>query len=137
MNDMTLKRKRDEAIYACYKEGLEAGAFNSWRDAGEWVSRHPAPSYFVSAKLASRLVGQILSRTALMNLNDSSRELAWNLYHRYMSYVMAHPGCKLSRERILEEIVQEPAPQFFLSAESIRKIIKAENDKVAAKWRNM
>lgn len=135
MNDMTLKRKRDEAIYACYKEGLEAGAFNSWRDAGGWVRDHPAPSYFVSGRLASRLVGMILSRTSLMNLNDSSRELAWHLYDRYIIFIQTHPNHGLSRERIMEDIVMEPAPHFFLSAESIRKIIKAENDKVASKWR--
>lgn len=137
MNDMTLKRKRDEAIYACYKEGLEQGAFNSWRDAGEWVSRHPAPQYFVSAKLASRLVGQILSRTSLMHFNNSSRQLAWDLYIRYTAFVRTHPKSGLSRERILEEIVMEPAPMFYLSAESIRKIIKAENDKVASAWKNL
>lgn len=134
MNDMTLKRMRHEAIYACYKEGLEGGQFNSWRDAGEWVRKHPAPSYFVSAKLASRHVGYILGKTSLLFFSDSSRQMAWDLYTRYMAYKASHPGCRLSRERILEEIVTEPAPQFYLSAESIRKIIKSENDKVRRKW---
>ena len=137
MNDMTLKRKRDEAIYACYKEGLEQGCFNSWRDAGDWVSQHGAPQYFVSPKLASRLVGQIINRTSLMHLNNSSRQLAWDLYIRYNSFVRANPKSGLSRERILEEILCEPAPSFYLSPESIRKIIKAENDKVASAWKNL
>lgn len=134
MNDISLKQKRDAAVYATYKRGLEAGLFNSVRDAAEWVRKQPAPEFYVSAKKASLRIGYIISKTSLMHLNSSVRRMTWELYRRYKDYLHEHPGCPLSREAVLETLVSEPAPEFYLTAEMVRKIIKAENDKVRSTW---
>ena len=134
MKDTELKRQRDRALYSVYVDGLEHGRFASMREAGRYASKHPAPRFFIEAEKASILVGRIMAKVSLINLNSNSRRLVWQLYYRYRQYLSEHPGCKLSRERVLEEIVMEPAPEFYLEPQRARKILQKEIKKVRQRW---
>lgn len=134
MKDTELKRQRDRALYSVYVEGLEQGRFASMREAGRYASKHRAPRFFIEAEKASILVGRIMARVSLINLNSNSRSLVWELYRRYKEYLALHPGCKLSRERVLEEIVMQEAPEFYLEPQRARKILQKEIKKVRQKW---
>ena len=123
MRDTELKRKKAEALYAVYKEGLQKGRFASLYDAGRCISRQPAPCFFISAKRASLLLGRIKAHISLINLNESQRKMAWQLWFNYKAYLAAHPDNNLSRERILELLVDEPAPEFYISTDGARKLL--------------
>lgn len=133
MRDTELKRRKAEAIYCVYKKGLEEGRFSSMREAGEWVRVQPAPCYFISAEKASEQVGMILSGVSLMDLNDSQRRKIWRLYKEYKNFLAEHPGTKLSRDRIMESIVDRPAPEFYMTAEGIRKVLRTHIKEVRRK----
>lgn len=124
MRDTELKRKKAEALYSVYKKGLQQGRFASLYDAGRIISREPAPCFFISAKRASILVGRIDARISLIDLNDSQRKLVWRLWFNYKKYLAGNPGCGLSRERVLEILVEEPAPEFYISTDGARRILK-------------
>lgn len=129
-----LKTARNRALYAAFKKGLSDGSFATMRDAARYVCKQPAPSYYIEAEKASMLVGRILQGVSLINLNSCSRRKAWQLYRNYMKYLEEHPCCKLSRERIMEILVDEQAPEFYLEPQRTRKILYQERRKASRKW---
>lgn len=134
MKNTELKRARDAALYAVYKEGLSEGRFETLGQAARYVCEHPAPRFYIEGDKASLLIGKILVGESLISYNSCSRRLAWHLHKRYKEYLERHPGCKVARERILEEIVEEPAPEFFLEPQRARKIIQQERKKERQRW---
>ena len=126
VKDTGLKRKKAEALYAVYRRGLDESRFDSLFGAGKWCARQPAPSFFISAKRASLLVGRILANVSLIDLNASQRRMVWQLYEDYRQYLADHPGTTLSRERIMEILVDRPAPEFYLSTDGARKMLAME-----------
>lgn len=133
MRDTELKRKKAEALYSVYKRGLEEGRFDSLFGAGRFCATHPAPCFFISARQASLLLGRIQSKVSLIGLNESQRKMAWQLWFNYQRYLREHPETTLSRERILETLVEEPAPEFFITGDAARRIIRQERTRVRRK----
>lgn len=134
MRNTELKASRNGALYEVFRKGLSEGSFATMRDAARYVCRQPAPRYYIEAEKASILVGRILHGVSLINLNSCSRRMAWQLYRRYREYLEAHPGCGLSRERVMEILIDEPAPEFYLEAQRVRKILYQERRKAICKW---
>lgn len=130
MRDTELKRKKARALYSVYKKGLEEGRFDSLLGAGRYCALQPAPCFFISAKQASLMLGRIAAKVSLINLNSSQRRMIWQLWRNYQDYLQVHPDNTLSRERVLELLVDEPAPEFYISGEGARKIIWQEIRKV-------
>lgn len=126
MRDTELKRKKACALYSVYKKGLEQGRFASLYDAGRIVASSPAPSFFISAKRASILIGRIQARVSLIDLHSSQRRMVWQLWRNYNAFLAAHPDNTLSRERVLEILVDEPAPEFYISTDGARRLIYGE-----------
>lgn len=126
MKDTELKRAKAKALYSVYISGLEEGRFDSLSGAGKWVASQPAPCFYISARQASLLLGRIQAHVSLVGLNPSQRKMAWRLWFNYRRYLEEHPDNKLSRERVLEIIVDEPAPEFYISGDGARKILRQE-----------
>ena len=123
MKDTGLNRKKAEALYCTYKKGLAEGRFDSMFGAAAWCARQPAPCFYISSKRASLLVGRILAGVSLIDLNASNRRMVWQLYRDYRQFLADHPGTTLSRERIMEILVDRPAPEFYVSTDGARKIL--------------
>lgn len=134
MRDTELIRAKEDAIYAVYKRGLEEGRFRSFREAGAWVCRQPAPRYFIDSRTASLLIGKIRNQDFLMGLHPSSRRLVIHLEGKYRKYLCEHPKSTLSRERVMELLVDEPAPEFYISPEGARRIIRKAIRRVREQW---
>lgn len=134
MRDTELIRAKEKAIYAVYKRGLEEGKFKSFREAGEWVRKQPAPKYFIDSRTASLLLGKIHSQSFLMGLHPSSRRLVLHLNEKYREYLRVHPRTTMSRERVMEILVDEPAPEFYITAEGARRMLRREIKRVRESW---
>lgn len=134
MRNTELIRAKERAIYETYKRGLEEGRFSCFRDAGEWVVKQPAPRFFIESRTVSLLVGRIEKDISLLDLHASSRRLVRQIYRNYMEFLQEHPGCKLSRERIMEILVEEPAPEFYITGDAARRIIRKEIRKARERW---
>jgi hypothetical protein len=124
MKDTALKRKKAEALYSVYKQGLEEGRLTSMRDAGRYISTQPAPCFFVSAERASSLVGRVIAGKLPFDCNESQQRMISRLYDDYMKYLGEHPGNTLSRVRIMEILVDQPAPEFYMTPDAIRRILR-------------
>lgn len=126
MKDTTLIKKKRRDLYALYRKGLEEGRFSSMRDAGNYLATIPAPCFYTSPEAASLLVGRLLDGRSLSDLNSSKRRLVRRLHEEYKKYLSDHPGTKLSRVRIMNELVDRPAPEFYMTPDAIRRALRIE-----------
>lgn len=126
MKDTELKRLRDRDLYKAFVAGLRDNTFGSTAEAADFARRQTAPQYYISARTASLLISRIESRISLIDLNSNSRRRIWHIYSLYTEYLSRHPGCTTPRELILEEIVESPAPEFFVSLDRAKHIILYE-----------
>ena len=60
--------------------------------------------------------------------------MAWRLYRDYKAYLLKHPGTKKSRVSIMNELVDQPAPEFYMTSEAIRRMLREEINEVKKKW---
>jgi len=133
MKDTELKEMRDRDLYETYVKAIREKEFASMGDAAEYARLQPASQFYLSARTASLLIGRIESYISLIDLNDMSRKRIWELYDRYVSYRKENPFSGLTRERILEELVEQPAPEYYLSQGRAKHIIMYERRKVRKK----
>ena len=133
MKDTELKREKGRALYAIYREGLEQGRFTSMRDAGNYISRQAAPRFYIDARTASLLIGKILAGVSLINLQAQQRRMIWRLYKDYKKFIADNPNSGLSRERIMDILVESPAPSFYMTPEAIRKVLRKEVQNIRSK----
>ena len=133
MKDQSLKRRKRQDLYSLYLKGLEEGRFLSMRDAAEWLCRQPAPRYYIDPKKASDYVGMILGRRSLVHLNSSQRRMARKLCQEYLDWRKQYPDVKRSRLLVLDEIVDRPAPEFYMTADAVRKMLREEINEVKSK----
>lgn len=124
MKNTELKEMRDKALYEVYVKCLSNGSFSSQSELAEYASKQPAPQFFIESHTLSLIFGMIEARISLISLNSMSRKRAWTLYGMYQQWKKDNPGSTLSRERICEILVEEPAPEFYLNSETARKIIQ-------------
>lgn len=129
-----LKRQRDKAIYECYRSGLEQGRFTSLSSAAHYLMSCPAPRFFIEGRTASLLVGRLLRGESLDDLHPSSRKQAVQLKDNYLAYLREHRGTTMPRVRILEMLVEEPAPEFYIGWRSMMYTLKREIKKVRMRW---
>ena len=128
-----LKRQRDKAIYECYKKGLEEGRFSSLFSAARYIMKQPAPRFYIEGRTASLLVGKLLSGERI-DVHPSTYRLASRLKEDYLKYISEHQETVMPREWILEQLVERPAPEFYLGWRSILYILEREIKKVRSKW---
>lgn len=126
VRDTGINRKRAEALYYVYRRGLAEGRFATMFEAAKWCVRQPAPYFYISSKRASILVGKLLAGEPLSKFHSSTRRMARRLHADYLRYLEEHPDNTLSRERIMELLVDRPAPEFYISSERARKILREE-----------
>lgn len=127
--DNSLQQKRDSDLYDVYVKGLNSIHFSSMIEAVNWARTQPAPSFYLSPKA---LVNYI--RT-LRNGSTPSNMFSWNkkkidvLYRMYLEFMEMHPDNTLSTEMICEELVDSPAPRFFIGEDCAMKAIRKERYK--------
>ena len=134
MRDTGLIRAKEDAIYEVYKRGLVEGKFRSFRDAGDWVCKQPAPKFFIDSRTASLLIGKVLAGQSIHNMHSSSRRLVRQLHRNYVQFMEDNPGCTLSRDRVMELLVDEPAPEFYLTGDATRRILRKAIKRVRERW---
>jgi hypothetical protein len=126
MRDTGLKQKKAEALYSVFKKGLDEGRFDSLFKAGRWCAQHPAPRYFISAKRASVLIGRLLNNDILAEQHPSTRRMALELFKEYKRFMAENPGNTQPRMWIMEYLIEQPAPEFFLTPDAARKMLNKE-----------
>ena len=129
MQNTELKIERDRELYLTYLRGLEDERFDDLTQAAEWVQSQPASKFYITSKALANYIG------AIQNGKTPPRMYYYNelkirvLYERYLDFIESHPNHGMSREKICDMLVEEPAPQFYISQDYIRIIIQRERTK--------
>lgn len=126
MKDSTLRSKRRQDLYALYKKGLEEGRFTSMRDAGRYLCRQPAPCFYINPEKASNLVSRMIAGKSIEEFHKTQQRRIRRLYEDYKKYLSDNPGTKMTRVNIMNILIDRPAPEFYMTPGSIRKVLREE-----------
>lgn len=120
MKNVDLKKQRDCDLYDVYRRGLQEGRFDTVRAAADYVRKQSAPRFYISAREACRLVARIEAGKPL-RINPTSLRRIFVIYARFRDYMRRYP--ESPKCEAFENIVCEPAPEFYIGWEMAKKII--------------
>lgn len=127
MKDTELKEMRDREFYRLYVRSLDDGMhFESQRKAADILKDRPAPGYFISAREASLQIGKLMCHVQDIGVSSQQRRKINDIYRRYKEYLRSHTDCAMSRIQVLELIVDDEAPEWYMTSELARKILRKE-----------
>lgn len=116
-------RRQDvvNSFFGSLKELRKTRPFVSQSEVIEHASRSSAPRFYVTFENARRFVSLLMRDKKLPITNKNKIEMYKEIYRRYREQV------KNSDSRykylILEDIIEEPAPSFYIDEETFRGIV--------------
>ena len=84
----------------------------------ETVANSPAPRFYVSAARAATVVAEIERGSSLSHMRPNKRDMFMEIHRRTMIFRTVHRFTPLYQ--IVEQIITQPAPKFYISASSAR-----------------
>ena len=116
-------RKQDviECFYKAFKEVRKEKPFATQNDIIKHAVNSNAPRFYVTFENARRFISMMARKKKLPFINENKRAMYKEIYRRWVQQVK---DCnKRYKYLILEKIIEEPAPSFYLDEESFRGII--------------
>lgn len=129
MKDTELRQERDRELFSLYNKGLREEHFSNMKEAADWVRNQPAPKFYISSKALVNYIGAMIRGSTPPKMFAQNRKKMKILYGMYMEFIAENPNTNLSRDRICEILVEQPAPMFFICQESCIKAILRERKK--------
>lgn len=126
MKDTELTKSRDAALYECYLQGLKTQTFANMHEAADWCRSQPAPKFYISAESLAGYLYTIRKGGSLHNLHRSTQEKVYDLLDRYRLYVATHDVQRVGLKRICEDLVEEPAPRFYIGHHHAIAVLQRE-----------
>ena len=121
MKDTELKRARDRALYDAYKSALKEREFRNQDEAIAYVCQHASPRFWISPENLAAEISRILQGRPTVARGPHSRRRIAVLYERYQARRMGCPA--MPRIAICEILVEEQAPEFYISRDFARQVI--------------
>ena len=116
-------RKQDviNSFYESYKELRKVKPFATQNEVIEYAVKSEAPRFYVTFENARRFISLLSRKKKLPIVNENKLEMYKEIYRRYMKQIK---DCNQRyKYLILEKIIEEPAPSFYLEEETFRGII--------------
>ncbi len=122
-NSKSVREMRKDAVVETFFETVKRLKAKNNKVTQEEIfcdaSKCAAPRFFVTFEIARRLISAMVKKRRLPIKNKNKIEMYKELYRRYMKQ---NKG-KVGNYTILESIIEEPAPSFYLDAGSFRGIV--------------
>lgn len=121
----TIREERKHDVVDCFFESLRELRKTRPYVTQEEVIHHAAnceaPRFYVTFENARRFVSMLMRKKKLPLMNLNKIRMYKEIYHRYLERVK---DCnKRYKYLILEQIIEEPAPSFYLDEETFRGIV--------------
>ena len=121
----TVRDRRKQDVLKCFFESLKEVRKSKPYATQDEVIKHAvkskAPRFYVTFENARRFVSLLSRKKKLPLINSNKLSMYKEIYRRYMKRV------KECSERykyiILEQIIEEPAPSFYLDENTFRGIV--------------
>lgn len=120
------KERRNAVILDMYYDYLAENGWTNPDDFAEWLSKQPAPGFYQEFENARRIVSLILRGKELpLKMNKLLKKMFYDMAELLKKHPEYNPK-KTGRYLLLEEIMDCPAPSFYLSKDRIRSIVYEE-----------
>lgn len=122
-NSVREMRKQDviDSFYESYRKLRKDKPFATQNEVIEYASKCEAPRFYVTFENARRFISLLSRKKRLPIVNENKIAMYNEIYRRYKQQVKDVD--KRYKYIILEKIIEEPAPSFYLEEETFRGII--------------
>ena len=125
INNNTIREERKHDVVNCFFESLrelrKTKPYVTQEEVIHHAASREAPRFYVTFENARRFVSMLMRKKKLPLMNLNKIRMYKEIYHRYLKRVK---DCnKRYKYLILEQIIEEPAPSFYLDEETFRGIV--------------
>ena len=113
--------ERNDDLMRAYKEQISSCDNVYLPSLFARVVKSPSKRFWVSVERASIIIAEMRRGNKLTNMRPTKRAMFEEIYRRVMILKKAHP--EQSYSQLVFEVIQEPAPQFYLTPKSAKVII--------------
>lgn len=113
------ERTRD--LLKAYFYYIKTCRYISMSDIFKRIVEMPASRFWVSSSRASVVVASIMRGDDLHYMRSNKREMFLEIYRRFVALRAKQPN--LSLPRLIEKVIAQPAPKFYLAPGSARVLI--------------
>lgn len=92
------------------------------------IADSPSSRFWVTEERATLVVQSMLKGIPIDNMLSTKVDMYREIYNRYLRLKALHPEQSISV--IISEIINQPAPKFYMTAKSVREIIY----RIKRKW---
>lgn len=120
-NVVAFTGRRNEELLEAYKQQLGyLGMMPLWR-IWERIAQTPASRFWVSEFRAYEVMLRIRRGDRLLEMIPKRREMFFEIYMRVRELMEDEPDLRLTQA--VDEVVNSPAPEFYLTPRSVRTIL--------------
>lgn len=120
-NTSDFTEDRDNELHRSFMEVLRTGGDMPLRDMFGAAAARPSSRFWVSETRAAIVIGAMMRGREPERMYSKRREMFAEIYRRVCEKMAADPT--LCMTHAVNRTVNEPAPEFYLTAESARSII--------------
>lgn len=122
MREFEYKRERNADLIRAYQQVVRTMPKNSSSlDIYREISKMPSSRFWVSPERAAIVVGKIMKGDDLSSMRPNKRKMFFEIYQRTMK--LRERSLKATISELVLEVVSSPAPQFYLTPDSVKVII--------------
>jgi hypothetical protein len=122
------KEMRDRELTDAFRRLLREGVGSSLHELFELAAKQPASRFWVSEHRAAIVIRDMLYRGEdLRGMKEQSQRMYREIYRRVRAALRKDPGRCVYH--LVFEVVNSPAPEFYLTAETAKVLIYAHRRK--------
>ena len=121
--------ERDKDLLRAYREVLTRHRHIYLSRVVEEVVSSPSKRFWVSEERAKIVLGEIARGRSLERMNRTRRDMYMEIYRRVCLLQKEQPD--LSLNRLIETVIESPAPCFYLTPQSAKVILHRIKKKCA------
>ena len=117
----TYRQERDKDLIRVYREVIARHTHIHLPSVIEEVVSSPSKRFWVSEERAKIVIAEMTRGKSLENMNQTRRNMYIEIYRRVLLMQQSRPDLPLSR--LVELVIDEPAPCFYLTPQSAKVIL--------------
>ena len=121
-----LRLERDMALFVAYKQSLSANTFRTQDDAVDFARKSPAPRFYIDGFFARIVLRRMLNGQPPGVTGKNTLRKFEELLKRYIESEKQNLFPGMNFKAICNILVEQPAPEFYISRRTARAIISAQ-----------
>lgn len=114
-------RERNNELMRVYREKIAEASIIIMPVVFAAVAESPASRFWVSEERAAIVISAMAAGKPMPRMRSNKREMFGEIYRRYLAMREERPG--KSAYELVAEIVNQPAPKFYLTPRTVGEVI--------------